>query len=78
MEALRKIVEFDEEGNLKLSMGMDFSKKKAELIFLLPAGTDIIANDAWFLAIKNNPVFDFLKDPAEDIYTLEDGKPYER
>jgi hypothetical protein len=24
----------------------------------------------------SNPAFHFLKDPAEDIYTLTDGKPF--
>jgi len=29
----------------------------------------------WHHGIVSNPVFDFLKDPAEDIYTAEDGEP---
>lgn len=30
----------------------------------------------WLHAAANNPVFDFLNDPEEDIYTLADGKPF--
>lgn len=30
----------------------------------------------WLKAASINPAFDFLKDPAEDIYALEDGKPF--
>jgi hypothetical protein len=30
----------------------------------------------WLRAAATNPAFDFLKDPEEDIYTLEDGKPF--
>jgi hypothetical protein len=30
----------------------------------------------WLKAAASNPAFDFLKDPAEDIYTLEDGRPF--
>jgi tetratricopeptide (TPR) repeat protein len=30
----------------------------------------------WLHAAATNPVFDFLKDPEEDIYTLADGKPF--
>ena len=26
-------------------------------------------------SISNNPAFDFLNDPAEDIYSLTDGMP---
>jgi len=35
-----------------------------------------IDEDEWLHAAANNPVFDFLKDPEEDIYTLADGKPF--
>ena len=30
----------------------------------------------WLHAAATNPAFDFLKDPAEDIYTLTDGRPF--
>lgn len=30
----------------------------------------------WLKAAARNPAFDFLKDPEEDIYTLDDGKPF--
>lgn len=29
----------------------------------------------WQSAVMTNPSFAFLNDPAEDIYTLEDGQP---
>jgi len=32
----------------------------------------------WLEAISRNPAFDFLKDPAEDIYSLKDGKPLDQ
>jgi hypothetical protein len=35
MEAIRKIVQFDTEGNLNISLGKAFGQKKAEVIFLL-------------------------------------------
>ena len=34
-----------------------------------------ISEAQWRRAMSRNPVFDFLKDPAEDIYTWEDGEP---
>jgi len=30
----------------------------------------------WLRTAAANPAFDFLKDPEEDIYTLEDGRPF--
>jgi len=32
----------------------------------------------WLKAASKNDAFDFLNDDAEDIYTLEDGKPLTR
>ncbi|MEW5719850.1 MAG: O-methyltransferase [Chloroflexota bacterium] len=31
--------------------------------------------EEWLRAAASNPVFDFLEDPVEDIYSLADGKP---
>jgi hypothetical protein len=33
--------------------------------------------DAWLRAAANNPTFDFLSNPAEDIYRPTDGKPFQ-
>ncbi len=42
---------------------------------LLSDQTDIDEGE-WIRAAANNPAFDFLKEPKEDIYTLTDGKPF--
>ena len=30
----------------------------------------------WLRGANANPAFDFLKEPEEDIYTAEDGRPF--
>ena len=35
-----------------------------------------IGENEWLRAAASNPVFDFLKDPEEDIYSLDDGQPF--
>ena len=35
-----------------------------------------ITEDEWLRAAASNAAFDFLQSPAEDIYTLDDGKPF--
>ena len=35
-----------------------------------------IDEQEWLHAAASNPVFNYLKDPEEDIYTLTDGKPF--
>ncbi len=36
---------------------------------------DDLNEKEWMKAASKNDAFDFLNDEAEDIYTLEDGKP---
>ncbi len=46
------------------------------LVTLLPdAGEEANDEDAWLNAAIAGGAFDFLSDPAEDIYTLDDGMP---
>ncbi len=47
------------------------------LIFLPSAADDEMAESEWMEAAIKNPIFDFLANPAEDIYTLDDGEPVE-
>jgi tetratricopeptide (TPR) repeat protein len=35
-----------------------------------------IDESEWLRAAATNPAFDFLKEPEEDIYTLDDGRPF--
>jgi tetratricopeptide (TPR) repeat protein len=35
-----------------------------------------INESEWLRAVATNPAFDFLKNPEEDIYTLDNGKPF--
>jgi len=43
---------------------------------IIVSGEDDISETEWMLAAVNNPSFDFLKDPKEDIYSIDDGKPW--
>jgi len=48
---------------------------RVRVIILFPEDTDINEKE-WFFAAAANPAFDFLKEPEEDIYTSEDGRPF--
>jgi len=48
--------------------------KRVRVIILVPDETDIDEAE-WLQAAATNPAFDFLKDPSEDVYTLQDSKP---
>ncbi|MFH0765745.1 MAG: hypothetical protein V2A61_04925 [Calditrichota bacterium] len=48
--------------------------RRVRVILLLDHERD--EEQEWLKALASNPAFNFLNDPREDIYTLEDGKPY--
>lgn len=48
---------------------------RVRVIILLPDETDIDEME-WLRAAASNPAFDFLKAPEEDIYSREDGRPF--
>jgi hypothetical protein len=76
MEAIEKNIEFDEQGNSLLHLGKNFSKRKAKVVVLFD--DEDITEKEWLQFAMKGGAFDFLNDPAEDIYTMEDGVPYER
>ena len=64
----RDLLKLDRPVNLK-------NNKKVKVIILVNEGNDI-EEKLWLKAVKNNPTFDFLKDTKEDIYSLQDGNPF--
>lgn len=50
--------------------------RRVRLIVLFAEETDDWNEVEWLNVAASNPAFEFLKDPVEDIYTLEDGRPF--
>ena len=48
---------------------------RVRVIILLPEDIEIDEKE-WLYTATTNPSFDFLKEPEEDIYTINDGKPF--
>jgi hypothetical protein len=40
------------------------------------AGTEDIDESEWLRAASANEAFGFLREPKEDVYTIEDGRPF--
>ena len=53
----------------------DIPPGKVHILLIVDYKKDIRESE-WLLAASKNPVFDFLKDPKEDIYSISDGKPF--
>lgn len=49
--------------------------RRVRVIILLPEDEEIDEKE-WLYAAASNPAFDFLKEPEENIYTSEDGRPF--
>jgi hypothetical protein len=56
---------------------LSFAEKTAVLATLKAEleQADELEQQEWLKMAATNPVFGFLNDPEEDIYTLEDGQP---
>ena len=46
-------------------------------VTVLPSHTDIDSDEQWLRSAASSDAFDFLKDPAEDIYSLADGEAFD-
>ena len=70
MQALETIGKIDKKGHLILSKPLEFRNKIVKIIMLIADDDDTIENEEWLAALSTNPIYDFLKDDEEDIYTL--------
>jgi len=48
---------------------------RVRVIILVPEDADLDESE-WLRSAATNPAFDFLKEPAEDIYSPTDGEPF--
>lgn len=74
MKAEEVIAVVDDKGMLHIEQPLRIKNKKVKLIVL--AQEDDITDEEWMKFLSANPGFDFLKNEAEDIYTIHDGKPF--
>ena len=79
MTAIEMTGTVDENHQLQLDGVLPFAgPKRVRVIVLSPLieNTDDWNEMEWLKASLSNPAFDFLHDPEEDIYTLNDGQPF--
>ena len=76
MKAIEVTGTVDEQGQLHLDEPLTIlGSRRIRVILMFPEETDIDERE-WLQAAVSNPAFHFLKDHAEDIYTLTDGKTF--
>lgn len=66
----------DEHQHLQLDSVLPINGPKRVRVIVLYSEEDEFEESAWLRAAAHNPAFDDLADPAEDIYSLTDGKAF--
>lgn len=75
MQAIELTGTIDEKGQLHLDSPISQVGQGRVRVILLREEAEI-GDSEWLKAAAGNPAFDFLNDPAEDIYSLNDGRPF--
>lgn len=78
MRAIEINSKTDKKGNLKIDYQLEKSEKKVRVIILLDDNDDSEKNDEklWTDSISNNPAFEYLFNESEDVYSINDGEPF--
>ena len=75
MKAIEIKSKTDSSGHLNIEYKLDQANRDVRVLILLEEGDYPDEEKLWMDSISENPSFDFLNDPAEDIYSLNDGEP---
>jgi hypothetical protein len=76
MHAIETTGRIDEGGNLRLDEDLPVDSQGPVRVIILFPEVHEPTEEEWLRAAASNPAFADLADPREDIYTLEDGKPF--
>jgi hypothetical protein len=77
VQALEMKAQIDEKGQLVIEKPLLADlHKRVKIIILFEQEEDEFNDEKWLHSLAVNTAFDFLKDEAEDIYTIEDGQPF--
>jgi hypothetical protein len=78
MHAIETLATIDNQGFIQMSLPLRVRNKSAKIIILIEDEDNPmnLEDKLWAKAISDNTAFDFLKEEAEDIYSITDGKPF--
>jgi hypothetical protein len=78
MHAIETTGRIDERGSLRLDEQLPIERQGPVRVIILLPDIDEPGEAEWLHAVASNPAFADLADSREEIYTLEDGKPFVR
>ena len=75
LSAIELLGTINEHHQIQLDEPLPIEASKRVRVIVLYESDDQINEKEWLQSASANSAFAFLDDPAEDIYTLTDGKP---
>jgi len=77
MKAIEISSRTDKTGHLKIDYKLDKVESNVRVLILLDDDTSEHEEEKlWLNSISKNPAFNFLNNPAEEVYSLKDGEPF--
>lgn len=76
MKAIEIHSKTDKNGRLKIDYKLNKENCNVRVIILIDEPETKDDEKIWMESISSNPAFDFLKEPSEDIYSVNDGEPF--
>ena len=76
MNAIETTGVVDAQKHLRLDQPLPIPQNSRVRVIILVPDSEEISESEWLTSTASNPAFGFLKDSAEDIYSLSDGKPF--
>ena len=76
MKAIEMIGRIEDKRHLFLDGPVPISGPSQVRVIILVNDEPELDEKLWLRAAAENPVFDFLEEPEEDIYSLKDGTPF--
>ncbi len=68
--------QIDEQRQLHLDGPLPVAGPSRVRVIILMDEPREISEEEWLRAADKNPALQFLRESAEDVYTIEDGKPF--
>ena len=76
MRAIEITSKTDKSGHLRIDYQLNKYERNVRVLILLEDEYEQEEEKLWMNSISKNPSFDFLSEPAEDVYSLKDGEPF--
>lgn len=76
MKAIEIVSKTDNKGRLKIDYQLNKSDRHVRVLTLIGEDLEKDEEKLWLDSISKNPAFEFLNERSEDVYSANDGEPF--